>query len=214
MRVVISGTVGVGKSTVSNLLVKKLRENKEKVNFLEEEVTESIYLEHYYKNPQEWAFIAQVDFVLSRFKQWLIDEKSRLNGPDFITIYDRHFLDDYIFAELHTIKKNISTINSLTYQTIYNELLGKMRLLNAKPDFFFLLEGNFENVIERLKTRGREEEEEVPMEYWRDLYQNYYVRPVFQNHFAKNTKKVIRIDTNNKTPEIIVNEILKYIQKG
>ncbi len=65
-----------------------------------------------------------------------------------------------------------------------------------------------------LKGRGRNEEVDVNLEYWTDLYDNYYRRPVFQNHFSKNTKKVIKIDTNNKKPEQIVEEILENINKG
>ncbi len=213
MRIVVSGTVGVGKSTVSNLLVEKLKENNKNVNFLNEETVDSIYLQHYYDEPQEWAFIAQLDFLLGRFKQWLTDEKRRreLNDKNYVTVYDRHFLDDYVFAELHTIKKNISVFNSLTYQAVYKELTEKMQGLDAKPDYFFLLEGNLDVIMDRLKGRGRNEETDVDMEYWRDLYNNYYERPVFQNHFKKNTKKVIKIDTNNKTPEQIVEEMMKFI---
>lgn len=216
MRIVVSGTVGVGKSTVSKLLVEKFKkETKSDVNFLNEETVDSIYLQYYYESPQEWAFIAQLDFLLGRFKQWLTDEKKRKEDKkkDFVTIYDRHFLDDYIFAELHTIKKNISVFNSITYQAIYKELTDKMNKMEARPDLFFLLEGNFNTIMDRLKGRGRNEEADVNVEYWTDLYNNYYIRPVFQNHFEQNTKKVIKIDTNNKTPEQITEEMWKYIKK-
>jgi deoxyadenosine/deoxycytidine kinase len=52
MRIVISGTVGVGKSTVSELLFKKLKKTNH-LNLLKEETVRSIYLDYYYKDPQE-----------------------------------------------------------------------------------------------------------------------------------------------------------------
>jgi deoxyadenosine/deoxycytidine kinase len=56
----------------------------------------------------------------------LQSEERRRENPSLITIYDRHFLDDYVFAELHSVKENISMYNSLTYQGVYKELLDKM----------------------------------------------------------------------------------------
>lgn len=213
MRIVISGTVGIGKSTTSEMVVKKLKEKGYDVNFLNEETVDSVYLDFYYKEPQNWAFISQIDFLLGRFKQWLNDEKSREqnNSDKRITLYDRHFLDDYVFAELHTIKENISMFNSLTYQAIYKELTEKMQRLDARPDYFFLLEAPLDVIIKRLEGRGRTEEQNVNIEYWKDLYHNYYVRPMFKNHFQNNVKNFVKIETSNKVPEEISDEILKII---
>ena len=216
MRIVISGTVGIGKSTVSDLLSEKIKAKKHEVDLINEETVNSIYLDYYYKEPQNWAFIAQLDFLLGRFKQWLTNENKRQQyleaGKKLITIYDRHFLDDYVFAELHTIKSNISNFNSLTYQSIYKEILEKMNKSDSRPDYFIMLKAPLETIIERLKSRARDEEINVNLEYWNDLYKNYYDRPMFQNHFRSNSKKYIEIDTLNKTPEEIVLEIMKIIQ--
>lgn len=217
MRIVISGTVGVGKSTVSNLLFEELKKNNQ-LNLLKEETVRSIYLDYYYRNPQEWAFISQLDFLLGRFKQWLLDEKKREtfaknSNKNYITIYDRHFLDDYVFAELHTIKENISNINSITYQAIYKELIDKMNFLKARPNYFFLLTADFDIVIKRLKERNRKTEQDVDLKYWQDLYHNYYQRPMIQNHFKRNVEKMIIIDTANKTPEKVKEEIISYLKK-
>jgi len=212
MRIVISGTVGIGKSTTSNLLVKTLEEKGYDVSFLNEETVESVYLDYYYQSPAEWAFIAQLDFLMGRFKQWLTDERSRENASDKrITVYDRHFLDDYVFAELHTIKENISAVNSITYQAVYKELTEKMAKLDSRPDHFILLEAPLDTIMDRLRGRGREEETEVDMEYWKDLYHNYYTRPMFQNHFKSNTKNYTKLNTVDKTPEQIVSEIMNII---
>ena len=209
MRIVISGTVGIGKSTTSDALVKRLKEMGYDVNYLTEEAAESIYLKYFYDEPVNWAFVAQLDFLLGRFKQWLGDEESREKNPNLITVYDRHFLDDYVFAELHSIKANISMYNSLTYQSVYKELLEKMAKMDARPDYFVMLSAPLETVLERLKSRGREEEIEVDIEYWKDLYNNYYKRPMFQNHFNSNSKNYLDIATMDKNTDEIVDEILE-----
>jgi deoxyadenosine/deoxycytidine kinase len=52
MRLVISGTVGVGKSTTTELLVKELKNRGYQVNYLKEKTVSSPYLENYYKDPE------------------------------------------------------------------------------------------------------------------------------------------------------------------
>lgn len=210
MRIVISGTVGIGKSTTSNEFVKRLREMGKDVSFLKEETVDSPYLSYYYDSPADWAFVAQIDFLLGRFKQWLTDERDRAKaGKKHITVYDRHFLDDYVFAELHTIKNNISNFNSLTYQALYKELLEKMSKMDSKPTYFVMLKAPIDVVMSRLNKRGREEEKEVDLKYWEDLYNNYYNRSAFQNHFKSNSKNFIEIDTTDKSTKEIVDEIIE-----
>lgn len=210
MRIVISGTVGVGKTTTIKELISRLELKGYEVNFLKEKTVNSPYLVHFYKEPAKWAFIAQLDFLMERFKEWLIDEKKRQSNPGdkSITIYDRHFIDDYLFAELHSIKENISHINSVVYQAIYKELLDKLNDFKANPDFFFLLEADLSTIVKRLYDRGREEEKETNEEYWKELYNSYYIKPKFKYHFKRYSKKVILIDTENKSPEQVVDNIL------
>ncbi len=214
MRIVISGTVGVGKSTTTNELNKKLQAAGWTVQHLTEKTADSPYLGHYYAEPAKWAFVAQLDFLMERFKQWLVDEKQRKEAGDkVITVYDRHFIDDYIFAELHSIKENISNINSIVYQTVYKELLDKLVESQTQPDYFFLLEAGLSTIVDRLHKRGRDAEKDTDEEYWRELYESYYVKPKFKYHFEKYNKSVISIDTENKTPEQVADELFEIINK-
>ncbi len=212
MRIVISGTVGVGKSTTTDELNNRLKEAGWTVHHLTEKTAESPYLNHYYAEPSKWAFVAQLDFLMERFKQWLVDEKERKSAGDkVITVYDRHFIDDYIFAELHSIKENISNINSIVYQAVYKELLDKLVESETQPDYFFLLEADISTIVSRLHKRGREAEKDTDELYWKELYDSYYTKPKFKYHFEKYSKKVIRIDTENKTPEQTADELFEII---
>jgi deoxyadenosine/deoxycytidine kinase len=53
MIVVISGTVGVGKSTTSSLLNEVLLSKGYEVNYVIEEAAESPFLKYYYDEPEE-----------------------------------------------------------------------------------------------------------------------------------------------------------------
>ncbi len=214
MRIVISGTVGVGKSTTTEGLIEKLKEKGWNVFHLTERTADSPYLKHYYNEPAKWAFVAQMDFLMERFKDWLVNEDERKNaGEKVITVYDRHFIDDYIFAELHSIKENISNINSIVYQTVYRELLDKLVESETQPDYFFLLEADLSTIVKRLHNRGRDAEKDTDEFYWKELYDSYYEKPKFKYHFNKYAKTVMPIDTENKTPDQISSELLEIIEK-
>lgn len=216
MRLVISGTVGVGKSTTAEALVKKLEEKGYKVHYLSEETAVSPYLSYFYNEPNKWAFLAQTDFLMERFKQWMVDENFRkseeANGNKVITVYDRHIIDDYIFAELNSIKKHINNLHSITYQVIYKELLEKIEESGSQPDYLLLLEADLSTIVKRLKGRGREAEMDTNEDYWRDLYESYYNKPKFINHFEKHVKHVVKIDTENLSTEQVVDNIITKIK--
>jgi len=45
-----------------------------------------------------------MSFLNDRFRAILEEEEKRKKNPNRISIFDRHFLDDYIFANLKTVK--------------------------------------------------------------------------------------------------------------
>ncbi|NQX83988.1 MAG: deoxynucleoside kinase [Mycoplasmataceae bacterium] len=214
MFLVIGGTVGIGKSTVSYLLEKKLKEIKgEESTILEPEpVVGSPYLKKYYEDPVKWTLVAQLDFLLLRHKQ-LLDCQEKLSVPGSklkYMVFDRHLLEDYIFANMHSTKKNMRTFNSLAYHAIYNNILSIEK--NSKVDYFFLLKAPLDMVINRVKERGREIEMDVDVKYWQDLYDMYYNTPWVTEHFKEESKKLINIDAT-KSPEEIVDDIIKILKK-
>ncbi|BDT02487.1 hypothetical protein SHM_01330 [Spiroplasma ixodetis] len=64
MKIVLSGVVGVGKSTISRELAKLL-----KYKIMDEPVTSNPYLDDFYQNPLEYAFKMQVFMLMARSKQ-------------------------------------------------------------------------------------------------------------------------------------------------
>ncbi len=205
MNIVISGTVGVGKSTISNRMKERLLEMKEDVFLLEELGEYNPYLEEYYENRPAWSFLIQMDFVLDRFnKAYKYSQRQGIN------IFDRHFLDDYIIASMPFIKDDMSMPLWLSYyhsNKAFNELLKD----NAEVDYFFLLKADFDKVIERVQNRGREEEKEVDINYWKDMYSQYYENPDIREYIQTSVKNLIIIDANSSDIEEIVSEMLKRI---
>jgi len=213
MYIVIAGTVGVGKSTTSKALTKKLKNDKgiNSTWLAPEPVANSPYLEKYYEDPIKWTLVAQLDFLVLRHKQLIETHKKLKESKELkYIILDRHLTEDYVFANMHATKKNMRTFNSLAYHAIYNNILDIEK--NDKVDYFFLLKAPFQDVLERIKKRGIEMEQDVDVSYWRDLYDMYYSTPWIEQHFKEHSKKLIEIDANKPTKDI-VDEIISIINK-
>ncbi len=212
MTIVISGTVGVGKSVISKLLFEKFKESKENV-FLHHELEGDTnpYLDYYYKNRPNWSFLIQLDFLFERFKSVMADKSEQKKYQDHISIFDRHFFDDFVIANLKSVMEDMTRMQWNQYFLINNHLSKKIRE-NDKPDYFFLLKADFDIILKRIKERGRESEYNVDKKYWKDMYYQYYENPKIQKYFKEHVVKFIVINTNSNNLDLIVEEIINKMK--
>lgn len=219
MKMVISGTTGVGKSTTVELVKKHYENMGKEVKVLSELVVESPFFNLFYESLEGWSFLGQIEFVLGRFKQWIaIEENYRNKDPkSYVIIYDRHFLEDLIFAELKNVRSAVPAQLSRAYEVIYNQLVEKISLYE-KPDFFVLLKATFDTVAERQFTqRGRKqesnEENNIDNKFWQDLYYRYYGSKKYRKIFKDNAKDFVEIDTDDSNPTEVLKKVTKYVEK-
>ena len=212
MKIIITGTTGVGKSTTVDILESLLKKQNKPVIRIGELVVHSEFFDYFFKNMSSWGYPSQISFLLDRFKQWVEVEKKINNYiPGAVNIFDRHFLDDLIFSELYWVKQNLSNIDSIGYKIIYEELLAKLQVAE-KIDYLFLLRADFEVIKDRMIKRGRSNEVSFNTKYWIDLYEKYYDDEKYRNHFQRYAKKMITIDTSHKNPEEVAKEIFNYLK--
>ncbi|BDV03698.1 MAG: deoxynucleoside kinase [Candidatus Hepatoplasma scabrum] len=209
MDIIISGTVGVGKSTISEMLYLKLKKTKQsKINLIKEIFTENPYLDFYYQNKEEWSFLTQLDFLRLRFKDSFLNK-----DHNDINIYDRHFLDDYVFSSLNLIKDSMASFNFMIYKKINQILLEKLNYQKNKI-YFFLLVSKFEITLNRIRERGREIELDPKLNfYWKELYKKYYQDLQIQQYFKENSDHFYLINAD-QSKEKVLDDILKIIEKG
>ncbi|WP_342276365.1 deoxynucleoside kinase [Spiroplasma endosymbiont of Nebria brevicollis] len=200
MKIVLSGVVGVGKSTVSNQLSKQL-----KFKIMDEPVANNPYLDDFYQSPLEYAFKMQIFMLMARSKQ--LKDSQKLEN----VIFDRSILEDPIFVEVLKTQDNMSERDYQVYLDFYNNVITSSLYFDpqVKPDLIIYLRVNVDKAIERIKLRGRESEKNVPREYWKllnDKYEQWYEREKKQFNF-------LVIDTNEITPGEIIKKITDYLTK-
>lgn len=160
--ITIAGTVGVGKSTLTKALA-------ERFNFRTsfENVDHNPYLDKFYNDFERWSFHLQIYFLAERFK-----EQKRMFEYGGGFIQDRSIYEDVdIFAKMHQEQGTMSPEDFETYSELFNAMV--MTPYFPKPDVLIYLESDYDDVINRIKQRGRQMEIETDTAYWQKLYQRY-----------------------------------------
>ena len=89
--IAVEGPIGVGKSTLATRLAESLG-----YHFLGESANANPYLEKFYKHPAQFAFHAQVHFLLSRVES--LQQAQQLCESDNGVVTDFCFDKDRLFA--------------------------------------------------------------------------------------------------------------------
>ncbi|WP_273854191.1 deoxynucleoside kinase [Guptibacillus spartinae] len=160
--ITIAGTVGVGKSTITSSLANALqfRTSLEKVD-------NNPYLEKFYNDFSRWSFHLQIYFLAERFK-----EQKRMFEYGGGFVQDRSIYEDTgIFAKMHYEKGTMSAVDYDTYTNLFQSMV--MTPFFPHPDLMIYLEGSFDDVVGRIKERGRPMEQQTPIAYWEEMYERY-----------------------------------------
>ncbi|MFD2217151.1 deoxynucleoside kinase [Metabacillus endolithicus] len=202
--ITIAGTVGVGKSTMTKALAKEL---DFKTSF--EKVDSNPYLDKFYADFERWSFHLQIYFLAERFKE---QKKIFEYGGGFIQ--DRSIYEDTgIFAKMHYEKGTMSEVDYETYRNLFDAMV--MTPYFPHPDLLIYLEGSLDDILSRIKLRGRAMEQQTPVEYWQEMHQRY---EDWINNF--NACPVLRINindydimTNGQSIEPIIERIGYFIEQ-
>ncbi|WP_280768149.1 deoxynucleoside kinase [Salipaludibacillus daqingensis] len=160
--ITLAGTVGVGKSTLTNVL-------SETLGFKSafEKVDGNPYLEDYYRDFKTWSFHLQMYFLAERFKQ-----QKRMHEDGLGYVQDRSIYEDVgIFAKLQYDQGNMTDRDYETYRSLFEAMV--MSPYFPKPDVLIYIDGSFESIMQRIDSRGREMEINTPVAFWEDLYNRY-----------------------------------------
>ena len=179
--IVISGNIGVGKTTLAEKLAKKYN-----WKILLEEVDNNPYLDDFYKSMKSWSFHLQIFFLNSRFKQ--IQNISKTNDT---IIQDRSIYEDYEVFTKNLFDSGILLKREFeNYKRLYNTILKYVKV----PDLLIYIRNkNIKNIVNNIKKRNRNFEKKINTKYLKNL-NNYY------ENWIKNypNKNLLIIDVTNK----------------
>lgn len=175
--IVISGNIGVGKTTLSEKISKKFGWELQL-----EEVKDNPYLDDFYKSMKDWSFHLQIFFLNSRFNQI-----QKISESSNVVIQDRSIYEDYeVFTKTLHDSGVLMEREFNNYKRLYNTIL---KYINEPDLLIYLRNLNINNIISNIDKRSRKFEKSIDKEYLKKL--NLY----YENWIKKHPKeKVLTID--------------------
>ena len=181
MHVAISGNIGAGKTTLTNLLAKHYKWD---THF--EDVENNPYLNDFYEDMQRWSFNLQIFYLNSRFTQ--IQE---IKNSEKTVIQDRTIYEDaYIFApNLH----KMGLMSTKDFEN-YFSLFSLMENFISAPDLLIHLRASVPTLVNQISQRGREYEESIRIDYLKRLNERY---ESWISSYNKGKVIIVDVDNNN-----------------
>ncbi len=195
MHIVISGNIGVGKTTLTHLLAK---------HYGWEERTEPVinnpYLEDYYGDIQRWAFNLEVYFLKERFHEALAI--AQLQGD---VVQDRSIWEGVnVFVENNMRMGNLSWRDHQTIVSLFEQMQRKIDL----PDLTVYLRADIAHLVSNIQRRGRAYEQGISIEYLQGL------NTLYERYFTKNYPgRVLSIDVTGMDFENRSGDLKKITDK-
>jgi deoxyadenosine/deoxycytidine kinase len=157
--IAVEGPIGVGKTSFVELLAKRFDA------FQVLEKVDNPFLHDFYRDKPGAAFQAQLFFLLSRYRQ--LQELSQRDLFHQVTLADYIFPKDKIFAYL-----NLDDSELLIYDKLYAMLEPQV----PQADLVIFLQAETRTLVERIKRRRRDYEQEISEAYVNEVNKayNYY----------------------------------------
>ncbi|MBH31493.1 MAG: deoxynucleoside kinase [Candidatus Marinimicrobia bacterium] len=188
--VAIEGVIGVGKTSLAQLLEERLN-----AKLVMEKFEENPFLADFYVDPERYAFQTQLFFLLSRYRQQL--ELRQIDVFHKLVISDYMFVKDRLFASLNLDEKEMSLYDSVA------TILEK-NVLN--PDLVIYLQADTSRLMDRIIHRGRDFEKNISQEYIEGLnqvYNEYFFRFQYCPLLIINTNDIDFVHNHNDFEEVI-----------
>lgn len=157
--ITIEGCIGAGKTTLAKQLARDYNGK-----LILEQFEDNPFLPGFYKDPSRHAFSVELFFMAERFQQL----KKLLSEGDIFksfTVSDFLFQKSLIFAN-----NNLTTDESKLYRTLFDIINPSL----PKPDITLYLYAPVEKLMDNIRKRGRDYEQNIQPEYLEGI-QNAYM---------------------------------------
>ena len=176
--IAIEGNIGAGKTTLANKLARNIN-----ARLILERFEDNSFLPRFYEDPKNYAFPLEMSFLADRYQQ----VKDQLAHGD---LFSSNIVADYIidksriFASINLPKDELLLFNKL-FDIIYPTIL--------KPDLIVYLHLSVDDLIEKIRERGRSYELNIKASYLEKIQNRYF------DYFRKSSNlRIVIADITNK----------------
>ena len=154
----IEGNIGAGKTSLATQLASDFN-----AKLVLERFKENPFLPQFYKDPDRFAFPLEMSFLADRYQQ-LLDDLTQYDLFKENVIGDYDAYKSLIFAKI-TLQEEEFILYKKLYHIMHKEL--------PKPDVYVYLYQNTGRLLENIKNRGRDFEQEIEANYLQKINEGY-----------------------------------------
>ncbi len=156
--IAFEGNIGAGKTT----LAQKIAEDFNAKTVLER-FADNPFLPKFYKDQNRYAFPLEMSFLADRYQQ-LSDDLAQFDLFKDFVIADYHIFKSLIFAKITLAEDEYRLYRNL-FDIIYKEM--------PKPDLYVYLYQSTDRLLQNIKKRGRNYEQNISADYLDKINNGY-----------------------------------------
>ena len=188
--IAIEGPIGVGKTSLAELLSKELG-----ARLVLEDFEDNPFLPDFYNDPERFSFQTQLFFLLQRYRQQ--QDLRQVDMFQKLLITDYMFVKDRLFASLNLDDKEMH---------LYDTVASLLERNIIKPDLVIYLQADTDILMKNIEKRGRNMERNVTWEYidaLNQVYTEYFFRYQDTPLVIINTNNIDFVENENDLKEVI-----------
>ena len=188
--IAIEGPIGVGKTSLAELLSKELG-----ARLVLEDFEDNPFLPDFYNDPERFGFQTQLFFLLQRYRQQ--QDLRQVDMFQKLLITDYMFVKDRLFASLNLEDKEMH---------LYDTVASLLERNIIRPDLVIYLQADTDVLMKNIAKRGRNMERNVTWEYidaLNQVYTEYFFRYQDTPLVIINTDNIDFVENEKDLKEVI-----------
>lgn len=195
--IAIEGNIGAGKTSLA-----KMMSDEFNAKIILERFADNPFLPKFYEDKDRFAFPLEMSFLADRYQQ-LSDDLAQLDLFKNFIVSDYYIFKSLIFAQI-TLQKDEYALYRRMFDLMYNEI--------TKPDLYVYLYQNTDRLLQNIKKRGRDYEQNIEAGYLQKIHDGYKNFISTQQDLNTLIIDVSELDFVNNTEDY--SNIINQIKKG
>ncbi len=156
--IAVEGNIGAGKTSFSTMVSEDFN-----AKLILERFKDNPFLPKFYEHQERYAFPLEMSFLADRYQQ-LSDDLAQYDLFKDFVISDYDVFKSLIFAKI-TLQEDEYSLYHKLFHLMYKELV--------KPELYIYLYQNTERLLENIKNRGRDYEQNIQPDYLININKSY-----------------------------------------
>ncbi len=156
--IAVEGNIGAGKTSFATMVSQDFN-----AKLILERFKDNPFLPKFYEDKSRYAFPLEMSFLADRYQQ-LSDDLAQYDLFKDFVVSDYDVFKSLIFAKI-TLHEDEYSLYQKLFNLMYKELV--------KPDLYVYFYQNTERLLENIKKRGRDYEQNIEADYLANINRSY-----------------------------------------